>query len=36
MRSVKIHVLDFTEKGNDYRCEEREPATLHTFVSWGK
>lgn len=36
MCSVKIHVLDFTEKGNDYRCEERELATLHTFVSWGK
>lgn len=36
MCSVKINVLDFTEKGNDYRCEERELATLHTFVSWRK
>lgn len=36
MCSVKINVLDFTEKGNDYRCEERELATLHTYVSWGK
>lgn len=31
----KIHVLDSTEKGNDYRGGERGLATVHMFVPWG-